>query len=249
MDNQRPLISIVTVVYNAVSTIEYTIKSIVSQTYSDLEYIIIDGGSDDGTLEIVMRYTDKIHLIISEKDDGIFDAMNKGLRFATGKYINFMNSGDSIANNKVIEDIFSFSAFNYDFVFGDTIVNRKEKLFLKKAKPFFKKRGINAMGICHQSMFIKTELAKKYFFDTDLKLSADYKMVYCIFQEVKPSIFYFNKPISIFDTNNSLSTKEYRKTFKEILKIYHYSSSFQKYSFFLKSSVRYSLSSFFHIFW
>ena len=86
-----PLISIVTVSYNAVATIEQTILSVINQTYPNIEYIIIDGGSKDGTIDIIRKYADQIAYWVSEPDEGIYDAMNKGIKIATGEWINFMN--------------------------------------------------------------------------------------------------------------------------------------------------------------
>lgn len=99
----NPLISVVTVSYNAVSTIEQTILSVINQTYPHIEYIIIDGGSTDGTVDIIKKYADKIAYWVSEPDKGIYDAMNKGIKVATGEWINFMNSGDCLYRNDTIE--------------------------------------------------------------------------------------------------------------------------------------------------
>ena len=102
----KPLISIITISYNAANTIERTILSIINQTYSNIEYIIEDGKSKDGTLDIVNKYKHQISAIYSEKDKGIFDAMNKALHRSTGEWIIFMNAGDTFHNNEVISNIF-----------------------------------------------------------------------------------------------------------------------------------------------
>ena len=94
----NPLISVVTVSYNAVTTIEKTILSVINQNYSNIEYIVIDGGSIDGTVDIIKKYADKITYWVSEPDKGIYDAMNKGIIVATGEWINFMNTGDTFYN-------------------------------------------------------------------------------------------------------------------------------------------------------
>ena len=95
-------ISVITICYNAEKTIERTIKSVLNQSYKNLEYIIIDGGSKDNTMKIVKRYKDKISSVISEPDNGIYDAMNKGVRIATGEWLNMMNAGDCYTNDEVL---------------------------------------------------------------------------------------------------------------------------------------------------
>lgn len=94
------LISVVTVSYNAVATIEQTLLSVINQTYPNIEYIIIDGGSTDGTVDIIKKYADEIVYWISEPDKGIYDAMNKGIKKANGEWINFINAGDSYYDKK-----------------------------------------------------------------------------------------------------------------------------------------------------
>lgn len=116
-----PIISVVTVSYNTVATIEQTILSVINQTYPNIEYIIIDGGSTDGTIEIIKKYENRIHFWISEPDNGIYDAMNKGIDKATGQWINFMNAGDCFHDNKVLESLFGEN--NYDnciAIYGNT---------------------------------------------------------------------------------------------------------------------------------
>ncbi|XSZ47713.1 glycosyltransferase [Francisella noatunensis] len=103
-------VSIITVCYNSAETIEKTIQSVISQSYQDIEYIIIDGGSYDGTLDILTKYRSKLSKVVSESDDGIYDAMNKGIALATGDITHILNSDDCYSNSDVIESI--VSAFN-----------------------------------------------------------------------------------------------------------------------------------------
>ena len=118
-----PLFSIITVSYNAKESIEDTINSIVNQTYSNFEYIIVDGGSTDGTLDIIRKYEDKISYWISEPDNGIYDAMNKGLAICKGEWINFMNSGDLFYNDHVLVDIYRYCDFKkFHILYGKTVV-------------------------------------------------------------------------------------------------------------------------------
>ena len=105
MDN--PKISVVTVVYNSEALIENTVKSIINQSYSHIEYIVVDGGSTDGTIDILNRYKKNISTLISEPDHGIYDAMNKGIRLATGDFLVFINSGDKFSSHDILEKIFS----------------------------------------------------------------------------------------------------------------------------------------------
>ena len=116
----NPKISIITVVYNGHSLIERTIRSVISQTWLNIEYIIIDGGSSDGTLEIAEKYQSKIALIHSGKDDGIYDAMNKGLKDATGDYVLFMNAGDELYDSTTIASVFAQG--EADVYYGNTAV-------------------------------------------------------------------------------------------------------------------------------
>ena len=103
---EKPLISIITVAYNAIQLIEATIKSVINQSYTSIEYIIIDGGSTDGTIDIIKKYDKYLAYWISEPDKGIYDAMNKAIKKANGDWINFMNCGDTFVDENVISEIF-----------------------------------------------------------------------------------------------------------------------------------------------
>ena len=192
----NPLVSVVTVSYNAVSTIEQTIVSVLNQTYPHVEYVIIDGGSTDGTLDIIRKYAGRLAYWTSEPDKGIFDAMNKGLRKATGEWINFMNAGDCLFDCHVIENTFKKE---YDaqvgVVFGSTMTVKG----IMKMKPFiYSKKKYNPMGICHQSLFVRTELAKEIKFDLSYEVAADYNMIMQIY---KRGYFFVDlkTPVSMYD--------------------------------------------------
>lgn len=173
--NNIPKISIITVVFNSEKFIEATIKSILSQTLKNVEYIIIDGNSKDKTVDIIKAYEDQISLWISEPDKGLYDAMNKGILRAKGEYILFINSGDKLFNNTILEDIFNLP--EADVYYGDTlIINTEDKeLGVRRLRPpenlSFKsfKKG---MLVCHQSFIAKKGLVS--LFDLSFKYASDY---------------------------------------------------------------------------
>ncbi len=160
-----PLVSIVTVVFNGEQYLEETLLSVIDQDYDNIEYIIIDGGSTDGTLEIISKYEDCIDLWISAKDNGVYDAMNKGIKFATGKYINFLNASDYFYNRQTVSKI--FKQYNdADIIYGNIYVidDRNNEPFYLKAREFtFANLLAYDCGVLnHQAMFIKKERAPFY---------------------------------------------------------------------------------------
>ena len=226
------LISIVTVSYNAVNTIEQTIISVINQTYTNIEYIIIDGGSKDGTVDIIKKYSDKITYWISEPDKGIYDAMNKGILLANGEFINFMNAGDYFISNTTIDTIFKSQFYNEDIIYGAVEMrNRSNKEILKpKHLDYIKQR----MVFCHQSTFVKLNLMKKYKFDDSYKIVADYDFF------LKN---YFNKStfreidviVSSYDNNGISSFPSYsiyKKHLKELIKLENKYALRPKYTLF-----------------
>ena len=168
-------LSIITITYNAESVLEKTIKNVLSQSYNNFEYIIVDGLSTDNTLAIISKYASRINQVISEKDTGIYDAMNKGLKVAKGDYVLFMNAGDSFQNELVLETIFKNSN-NEDILYGETeMINASGKVLglrrLRAPKKLTWKSFQRGMLVCHQSIFVKREIAPLY--DLQYKISAD----------------------------------------------------------------------------
>jgi glycosyltransferase involved in cell wall biosynthesis len=171
-----PKISIITVTYNAEKYIERTILSVVSQTYSNIEYIIVDGASKDKTLDVIAKYNAH-SVLVSEPDNGLYDAMNKGLERATGDYVWFINAGDIINSSETLEVIIQ-NGNGADFLYGNTVVIDE----FGNIKPYHKikpdesvmnyKKFINGMVVCHQSMLVKRMLAARYDFSR-FKIACD----------------------------------------------------------------------------
>ena len=174
----EPLISIITISWNAGKVIGRTIKSIAEQTFGDYEHIVIDGKSTDNTLDIVMELSRKKPIVISEPDKGIYDAMNKGLRIASGKYVIFMNAGDSFLDCRTLEKYAMEAGKNkYDIIYGDTvIVNDAGDIIcprhLSAPQALTPRSYLNGMLVCHQSFMVRKSIAPQY--DTAYKFSADY---------------------------------------------------------------------------
>lgn len=185
MPMKQPRLSVVTVTYNAESCVEKTILSVLNQTYANVEYLIIDGGSKDGTMDIVNRYKDRIHYIVSEKDRGIFDGMNKGIFAAQGDYVIMMNADDTFHDNKVLEDVAAFIAEHpdSDVVFGNANEEREYGFFVTKPDlaSISKK-----MSISHQALFVKTDLLKQKPFVVEHRYAADFEQVSAFYLEGRP---------------------------------------------------------------
>jgi glycosyltransferase involved in cell wall biosynthesis len=175
MTDFKPTLSVITVVYNNVKDIERTVLSVINQTYPEIEYIIVDGLSTDGTLDIINRNKTKIAKLISEKDKGIYDAMNKGLASAKGDYVIFMNSGDEFFAKDTVANVF-LSAPGADIYYGETEMINAEGQSLgqrrHKAPAHFTWRSFNyGMSISHQAIYIRRALTEPY--DSRYQLSAD----------------------------------------------------------------------------
>lgn len=231
---QSKRITVVTVCRNAETELEETILSVITQTYHNIEYIIIDGASTDSSIEIINKYRDRISVFVSEPDNGIFDAMNKGINLASGEWINFMNAGDRFVSESIIEKMANHNfAENVGVVYGETL-NDKGTFYMI---PFHKNRSkLKPMGICHQSIFVRADLAKRYMFDTSFKIAADYRQIMTIYNEGY-KLFDLKLEVSYF-APGGLSSKKRIKQLKEVAMICDATSSFVYYWSLLKIIIK-----------
>lgn len=199
------LISVVTVSYNAVSTIEQTILSVINQTYPHIEYIIIDGGSTDGTVDVIKKYADKIVYWVSEPDKGIYDAMNKGVAVATGEWINFMNSGDCLYEKDTVEKILNKNSTinNVSIIYGKTM-KQFEKYCTIEIPPAISKIK-KRLPFCHQSSFIKLQLLQMHPYNTNYKLVADDEFFYSMYMN-NVNFLFIDEIISKYDAYSGVSS-------------------------------------------
>jgi len=183
-------ISIITVCFNSEEFIRAAIESVISQTYSDIEYIIIDGGSTDNTLSIIDEYSDKIHQVISEPDRGIYDAMNKGIAMASGDIVATLNSDDLYAHSSVIERVADeFMKFEtLDAIYGDLVY--VEQVDTDKVVRFWKSASFQlgmfrkAWVPAHPTFFVRNEVYKKYnAFNLNYQIAADFELMYRLLEE------------------------------------------------------------------
>lgn len=173
-------LSIITINYNNYEGLKKTINSVVEQTYQDFEWIVIDGGSTDGSKELIEQYTEHFSYWVSEPDKGIYNAMNKGIQQAKGEWLQFLNSGDWLYSNDILETIFS-QEWEADILYGNVAIgysinNDEKKYYIKKYPPqvsldYFFKECIN-----HQSGFYKRELFDDHIFSESLAIISDWKL-------------------------------------------------------------------------
>lgn len=176
-------ISIVTITYNSGKTLKCAIESVLTQTYKNIEYIIVDGKSSDNTVAIINSYGNKISKFVSEEDDGIYDAMNKGLRLASGDIVGILNSDDVYFDNRVIENVIKeFEEKDVDSVYADLIFVKPKNL--DKAVRYYDSSHFSpqkfAYGLmpAHPTFFVKKDIYERYgVFRTDLKIGADFDLL------------------------------------------------------------------------
>lgn len=173
----QPLISIITVTFNAADVLEPTLKSVSQQTFRDYEHIIVDGQSSDGTLEIAARFQTPNLQIHSKKDNGIYHGMNRGIKYAKGNYLIFLNAGDRFATADTLAKYAAVAAEGQDIIYGDTVIVDPEGRVLRKRHLdapgiLTYKSYLKGMLICHQAFMVRKECAPEY--SREFHLSADY---------------------------------------------------------------------------
>lgn len=195
-------VSIITVCLNSEKTVEQTIQSVVKQTYSNIEYIVIDGNSTDGTLEIINKYKDKITTVISEKDHGFYDAANKGLKLSNGDVIYFLNAGDYLYDSSIIEKIVSLfiKDNSLEMIYGDVICydecNKKEYY---ESSYIPNKYTLFIRGIWHQSIFTKKSVFDKFGnFSLKYPIFADHDWLLRILLKHHIKSYYYNTPTCFY---------------------------------------------------
>ncbi len=172
----QAIVSIITITFNAVETLERTIASVEAQDYRAIEYIVVDGGSTDGTMQVVGRHASTVGRCISEPDDGLYYAMNKGLKVATGEYVWFLNAGDELNSPDTVSRVMN-SDRGADVYYGDTVITSMDgsvigKRRLAPPESLTAESFRNGMLVCHQAFIARRSLCPQY--DTRYKYSADY---------------------------------------------------------------------------
>lgn len=171
MIDQGPRITVITVNYNMRGGLEKTMESVFAQTYPNLEYIVVDGASTDGSVDVIRRHENRITRWTSERDRNLYDAMNKGAAMATGEWVLFMNSGDQFADPRVIADVFSNDFTADDIVYGHVVWRYEQQDFEHLMRADFPDILPMRMFCSHQSLFARTGLLRQFPFDLDLLIS------------------------------------------------------------------------------
>lgn len=208
----HPRITVVTISFNAEKCIERTILSVIQQSYDNIEYIIVDGESSDGTMRIVEKYKSDISHYISEPDKGIYDAMNKGIKLATGDYLIFMNADDTFADNNVLQKIAEQTDSNSDVIYGNWRTITEYGIFANK--PASLSTLDKKFGLSHQAIFVRVSLLKQEPFDLRYKYAGDYNMISSYYLSGK-KFQYVDVEIAEISINSGATFNHFEKSVKE----------------------------------
>lgn len=238
-----PKLSIITINLNNQEGLKKTIQSVVSQSHKDFEYLVIDGGSTDGSVDVIKQYENHIGYWVSEKDKGIYNAMNKGILKAQGEYLLFLNSGDYLYNSDVLKNVFDFN-YNHDIIYGDLfflLVDTQSYNVIIRQEDFINKSYFLTCSLPHPCSFIKKELFLLIgLYDESFKIAADYDFFINAIVNHKVSFKRVPTVISVFNNQGISCNKQFEKLRKQenkkaIKKNY---SKKDYYSYFCKPKIR-----------
>ncbi|MGZ3756559.1 MAG: glycosyltransferase family 2 protein [Mucilaginibacter sp.] len=210
-------VTVVTVVFNFKDEIENTLLSVVNQSYENIEYIIIDGGSVDGTLDIIKKYQHKIKICISEPDMGVYDAMNKSLKIATGDFLIFMNAGDVFCSSDTITNVMENVVHSDAVYYGNAIYSNKKANSQMHRGGIFTKYRLAKTNICHQTIFYPRAAYLKTEYDLKYKLYSDWDYNIKLFSKLK--FRFIDQDIAVYDHTGLTATNEDQLFKKDRLKI------------------------------
>lgn len=207
----NPSVSIITINLDNESGLRRTFESVFNQTYDDFEYIVIDGGSIDGSADLIDQYAEHITYAVSESDEGLYDAMNKGILVARGEYLLFLNSGDELYDQNVLFNVFS-QTYTESFLFGDMVLVHKGGRRTLDKGPKTSDVGLLDMylgTLNHPSTFIGREVFQKYgAYDTSISIVSDWKLFFVAIGLNLESVRYLDAPISVFYMGGISSQKK-----------------------------------------
>ena len=196
---KQPKISIITVCLNSEKTLERTIQSIITQQYTNVEFLVIDGASTDGTLSIIRKYRSHIHFMLSESDNGMYDAINKAIKAAGGDIIGVLNADDVYADDNVLTVIVqAFERENADILYGNLIYVKPDGQILRKWISKTYKHGLFNFGWMppHPTFFCKKELFERLgFYNVDFGTAGDYELMVRFMHHYKVKSYYLDKII------------------------------------------------------
>lgn len=176
---ENPLLSVITINYNDASGLRKTVNSVVNQSWKDFEYLVIDGGSSDESVSVIEEYQKNIHYAVSEKDNGIYNAMNKGIKAAKGKYLLFLNSGDYLVADTVFENVFSTFMSDADFICGHIYYEQDGKAIVKEHPELMTFSYLVSKTVYHPSTFIKRTLFEKHgLYNENNKIVSDWEFFF-----------------------------------------------------------------------
>ncbi len=217
----EPKLSIITINFNDVNGLQRTMNSVFEQTFTDYEYIIIDGGSDDGSFDLIEQNEEKIAYWVCEKDDGVFFAQNKGIKASKGQYLLFLNSGDILNGSKALEDFITHKEFRGDIIYGDYKFEEGEKVYPDELTPYYFMRT----SLPHQStLFSRTVFDDMGMYDEKYRIAADRAFYIKCFMSGVIKFQHITYPLTQFDlsgvSNDSYLLKEKEAEDEAVFKEY-----------------------------